>query len=812
MGRIFYGSFGNGRFIKPQYEIEGDMLKSIENRFEEFPNGGTVYLYFDERENIDTIKNRLIKFELDFSKNISQTYNHLDNNSNKYQATLNNIIELDASEVIEVLRIDYSIDELLSDKNKRKIRLDHRPNRKVLIQAENHCYGPFECVVSNDDQYYFVTIVIESEKIRKYSNEDLERYIYPGSFSINSRDSLRFVFNEHKLSLVEPTEEIEFIDNDKLIGFLKKLLSQSNSIEDIASLGESFSKIVNDFSDIEDLNLAEPKIERIRHILHNAEELKSYKMKLSEEYFLNNPNAEIDKQKYLENHEELLNSIAEKNIKYKEKYDEYSIKMQNLQSEFDSLVNDINIKKQELEEQQLSQKKYQERALADKKQELEQLEKQKQEELEKIEENKKKAYEDYRTYENIKHTLEEDVKKMRTERDSIKDDINKKILGWASENRNSEIVNVLFSELSSNRERENSPYDLDYKNLYMPKSGEEILTIVQEKLIESGRKVTKDDIFNYIISLTQNYITVFAGEPGTGKTSLCKLLVKALGLYEKRFADISVERGWTSSKDLIGYYNPLTKEIEKTQPEFSKCMEILSKEKELNLERIPYIVLLDEANLSPIEFYWSEFNYFYDDPENQYIEFSNGVTYKFGKELKFLATINYDHTTEILSPRFLDRAWVILMEEISMESLLSASKEDNETLNNQNLISFDSLIQFFDYENYKNKKINPVTKERLNIIIDKLKSVGHSLSARSIKSIIHFYIVAEEYMTSKEIALDYAVAQKILPLIDGNGKEYGVFLQELLLICKNNQLEKSAKIIQNIVTKSEHDFYNFFSR
>lgn len=811
MGRTFYGSFGNGRFIKPQYEIEGDALKSIENRFEEFPNGGTIYLYFDERENIDTIKNRLIKFELDFNKNISQTYNHLDNNSNKYQATLNNIIELDASEVIEVLRIDYSIDELLSDKNKRKIRLDHRPNRKVLIQAENYCYGPFECVVSNDDQYFLVTIVIESEKIRKYSNEDLERYIYPGSFSINSRDNLRFVFNEQKLLLVEPIEEIEFIDNDKLIVFLKKLLSQSSSIEDIASLGESFSKIVNDFSDVEELKLAEPRIERIRHILHNAEELKNYKMKLSEEYFINNPNAEIDKQKYLENHEELLNNIAEKNVKYKEKHDEYIVKLQSLQSEYDGLENNIKLKKQELEEQQLSQKKFQERALADKKQELELLEKQKQEEFGKIEENKKKAYEDYRTYENIKHTLEEDVKKMRTERDSIKDDINKKILGWASENRNSEIVNVLFSELSSNRERESSPYVLDYNNIYMPKSGEEILTIVQEKLIESGRKVTKDDIFNYIISLTQNYITVFAGEPGTGKTSLCKLLVKALGLYEKRFADISVERGWTSSKDLIGYYNPLTKEIEKTQPEFTKCMEILSKEKELNKERIPYIVLLDEANLSPIEFYWSEFNYFYDDPENQYIEFSNGVTYKFGKELKFLATINYDHTTEILSPRFLDRAWVILMEEISIDSLLTTSKEDNETLNNQNLISFNSLIQFFDYENYKNKKINPVTKERLNMIIDKLKSVGHSLSARSIKAIIRFYIVAEEYMSSKEIALDYAVAQKILPLIDGNGKEYGVFLQELLLICKNNQLEKSANIIQKIVNKSEHDFYNFFS-
>ena len=80
---------------------------------------------------------------------------------------------------------------------------------------------------------------------------------------------------------------------------------------------------------------------------------------------------------------------------------------------------------------------------------------------------------------------------------------------------------------------------------------------------KAHRDVSYNDIANYLICITQGFITTFAGEPGTGKTSLCNILAKALGLVadapQRRFVDISVERGWSSHKDFIGYYNPLSK-------------------------------------------------------------------------------------------------------------------------------------------------------------------------------------------------------------------------------------------------------------
>ena len=94
--------------------------------------------------------------------------------------------------------------------------------------------------------------------------------------------------------------------------------------------------------------------------------------------------------------------------------------------------------------------------------------------------------------------------------------------------------------------------------------------------------LTNNDVANYLICITQGFITTFAGEPGTGKTSLCNILAKALGLMadapQKRFVDISVERGWASHKDFIGYYNPLSKEMERSNGDVFEAFERMDAE------------------------------------------------------------------------------------------------------------------------------------------------------------------------------------------------------------------------------------------
>ena len=64
------------------------------------------------------------------------------------------------------------------------------------------------------------------------------------------------------------------------------------------------------------------------------------------------------------------------------------------------------------------------------------------------------------------------------------------------------------------------------------------------------------------------------------------------------------------------------------------------------------VILLDEANLSPIEHYWADFLSMCDGQGDKDINLTS-KSLKIGQNIRFIATINHDNTTERLSPVFL---------------------------------------------------------------------------------------------------------------------------------------------------------------
>lgn len=75
----------------------------------------------------------------------------------------------------------------------------------------------------------------------------------------------------------------------------------------------------------------------------------------------------------------------------------------------------------------------------------------------------------------------------------------------------------------------------------------ELIDMVQTTLNrDCHRMMSRNDVINVLLCLTQGFLTVFAGEPGSGKTSLCNYLSKILGLSRNddysRYIEVSVRK------------------------------------------------------------------------------------------------------------------------------------------------------------------------------------------------------------------------------------------------------------------------------
>jgi len=336
---------------------------------------------------------------------------------------------------------------------------------------------------------------------------------------------------------------------------------------------------------------------------------------------------------------------------------------------------------------------------------------------------------------------------------------------------------------------------------------------------KAHRDVTANDVANYLICISQGFITTFAGEPGTGKTSLCNILAKALGLVadapQKRFVDISVERGWSSHKDFIGYYNPLTKSMEKSNMEVFNAFAKMDTEYECDQSNMaPFVILLDEANLSPLEHYWAAFlrNCDFTSVSNRSIALGGNNSFKLPDHLRFLATVNFDHTTEELSPRFLDRSWVIMLEPSRIDDDV-----DEDIENFEDMVSFGAMKEAFCVG--KNDVIDEAIQNKWNAIQKIFKEHSLQIMPRNLKMVKNYCAVGCRCMerdtpATKFAPLDYAFSQKILPTINGTGENYRMLIEDLMKECTAQNMPISARHLErmNRVAENNMGFFQFFSR
>lgn len=349
------------------------------------------------------------------------------------------------------------------------------------------------------------------------------------------------------------------------------------------------------------------------------------------------------------------------------------------------------------------------------------------------------------------------------------------------------------------------------------------------------RGYEKNEFLNLFICVTQNFLTVFSGAPGLGKTSICNLMGHMMGLnlvgerlaspelFEdpmdaNRYLPISVERGWTGKRDFIGYWNPLTKTFESADERRYRAFRQLDAEARAGVEKLPFLMLLDEANLSPMEYYWADFMNVCDRrDEYSAITLGDKQQYRIPDTLRFVATINNDHTTEMLSPRLIDRAMVVTLPEFDWNGIGTDSRTNSEgQANPDEIVSWAAMKELFGAREISRDR--SIINETLTDVVGHMSSGGFNMSMRVHRACEGYISAAMDLFeedrpgTATVAAIDRAVAQKILPHIVGNGEAFEKWLVEFSSLLESYGLMKCKAEVDRILTtgNAQMKYYRFF--
>ena len=205
-----------------------------------------------------------------------------------------------------------------------------------------------------------------------------------------------------------------------------------------------------------------------------------------------------------------------------------------------------------------------------------------------------------------KEQLQNEVEEIKIELDNLKDMHMKKIekfrsfikakadslltLEFIDESQYNEILCIKHEDI------EKSGHFLDFTD-DLNANYTQAISQIQAYLFEKNIIYPKYVLEDYFSLIKTNDLIILAGDSGSGKTNLVKSFADAVGGISKI---IPVKPSWTSSEDLLGYYNPLQKTYLSTP--FLEALIEASQNPE-----VPYFICLDEMNLARVEYYFADF-------------------------------------------------------------------------------------------------------------------------------------------------------------------------------------------------------------
>jgi 5-methylcytosine-specific restriction protein B len=182
--------------------------------------------------------------------------------------------------------------------------------------------------------------------------------------------------------------------------------------------------------------------------------------------------------------------------------------------------------------------------------------------------------------------------------------------------------------------------------------------------------------------LSTRHFVILTGVSGTGKTSMARRYAYAvhglssLAAENPLFFVCRVRPEWTDPTGILGHYDVFSGKY--IVPPFLQAVITANA-----FPESPVFVLLDEMNLARVEYYFADVLSMFETPEMGLALHSNDNPYRgdtgvevpssltWPRNLYIVGTINIDETTNLPSPKVLDRAVVIDMSNIDLDRFMA---------------------------------------------------------------------------------------------------------------------------------------------
>lgn len=313
-----------------------------------------------------------------------------------------------------------------------------------------------------------------------------------------------------------------------------------------------------------------------------------------------------------------------------------------------------------------------------------------------------------------------------------------------------------------------------------------------------------DTIRFFVSGFAASHFMILEGLSGTGKSSLPRYFAKFINA---NLLFVPVQATWRDKTNLIGYFNDFSKAYSET--EFLTSLYHAN----YNPDMI-HMFVLDEMNISRVEYYFADFLSVLEYPEEEWKIKIMQLPYNFIPPAKlddgviqipnnvyFVGTANKDDSTFTITDKVYDRAITIDFDNRNDAFNVNG---DASTIN----LSRSALAKL--YKEAKNNKSYQMTDndyQKFQTISDYIyDQFDITFGNRILNQISELVPVFVSCGGTKEEALDFLLSRKVISKIEGRFEEYVKnALRELLnLIHKTygkDVLKRSEKTIQNLMRR-----------